>query len=121
MSMRIPQNPRLDVLRLAAEGLSGAQIAKELSTPKLPVTEDIVKRHLLGWRHKLGALNTVHAVVIAYSRGLLGPVDAPCGRCGHVRAVLMGHLPQRRRTLPTSDFALLFDEIRGIYRTREDA
>ena len=113
--MRIPPDPDLEVLRLAAQGLTGDQIGKRLGK-----TEDYVNRHLLGWRHKLGALNTVHAVVIAYSRGLLGPVDAPCGHCGHVRAVLMGHLAQRRRTLPTSDFALLFDEIRGVYRTRED-
>lgn len=110
-------NPNVAMLRLAAEGLTGADIGKALG-----YSEDNVKSHLLAWRDHLGAKNTIHAVTIAYSRGLLGPVHnpAPCGQCGHVRAVLMGHLPQRRRTLPTSDFALLFDEIRGIYRTRED-
>ena len=56
----------LDVLRGLSLGKNRAQIAHELG-----VSENTVRVYIDSSRHKLGALNTSHAVAIAVSKGVL--------------------------------------------------
>lgn len=59
---------QLQVLRLRAEGVGNAGIAR-----RLWLSPDSVAQHLRLAREKLGARDTTHAVALAYERGLLGP------------------------------------------------
>jgi DNA-binding NarL/FixJ family response regulator len=72
---RVPRT--LQVLALAAEGLTNSEIGE-----KLHVTEDTVKVHLRRIYRKLDARDRAHAVHIACHRGLL-----PC----HSIESLTGH------------------------------
>ncbi len=69
--MRAPRRSTLSareraVLRLVADGLSGKQIARQLS-----ITESTVKFHITSILNKLGAENRAQAVAKAAERGLL--------------------------------------------------
>lgn len=59
---------RLEVLRLAANGHSNAEIAR-----RLWITEDSVKTHLRLAYDQLGARDRAHATAILLVRGLLYP------------------------------------------------
>ena len=73
---KAPLSPReLDVLGHIARGLEGKAIAEMLH-----VTPGTVKLHVEHILEKLGAHTRAHAVALAYSRGLLSPLDDPPGR-----------------------------------------
>jgi len=55
-----------DSLKFLAVGFSRSQIAE-----KLRISEHTLRVYIDSARHKLGALNVVHAVATAYSRGLI--------------------------------------------------
>jgi len=55
-----------DTLKYLSLGLNRGQISE-----KLKISEHTLRVYIDSARHKLGALNTVHAVVTAYSKGLL--------------------------------------------------
>jgi len=55
-----------DTLKYLSLGLNRGQISE-----KLRISEHTLRVYIDSARHKLGALNTVHAVVTAYSKGLL--------------------------------------------------
>ena len=60
-------SPReLSAMRLLAKGFSRAQTAEELS-----ISEHTLRVYVEGARHKLGAMNTTHAVARALSEGLI--------------------------------------------------
>ncbi|MER8004798.1 helix-turn-helix transcriptional regulator [Streptomyces sp. NPDC094149] len=59
---------RLEVLRLAANGYSNADIAKELW-----LSEDSVKSHFRLAYKQLGARDRTHAIAICLVRGLIHP------------------------------------------------
>lgn len=60
-------SPReIDAMTLLAMGYSRAQVADTLS-----ISEHTVRVYIESARHKLGAMNTVHAVARAMSRGLI--------------------------------------------------
>lgn len=59
---------RLDVLRLAANGSSNADIARHLW-----ISEESVKSHLRLAYDQLGARDRAHAVAICLVRGLIHP------------------------------------------------
>lgn len=62
-----PLSPReVDGLTLLAMGYSRAQVAETLS-----ISEHTLRVYIESARHKLGAMNTVHAVTKALSRGLI--------------------------------------------------
>jgi DNA-binding CsgD family transcriptional regulator len=56
----------LQVLRLIANGLRTAGVARNLG-----LSEETVKSHLVNLRHKLGARNRSHAFAVAYRLGLI--------------------------------------------------
>ena len=71
----LPEGPReyqqlspreADSLKYLAVGLSRGQVAE-----KLMISEHTLRVYIDSARHKLGALNTIHAVATAYSRGLI--------------------------------------------------
>jgi DNA-binding CsgD family transcriptional regulator len=55
-----------DTLKYLSLGLNRGQISE-----KLKISEHTLRVYIDSARHKLGALNTVHAVITAYSKGLL--------------------------------------------------
>ncbi len=55
-----------DTLKYLSLGLNRGQISE-----KLKISEHTLRVYIDSARHKLGALNTVHAVIKAYSKGLL--------------------------------------------------
>lgn len=55
-----------DTLKFLSLGLSRRQVSE-----KLKISEYTLRVYIDSARHKLGALNTVHAVITAYSKGLL--------------------------------------------------
>lgn len=55
-----------DSLKYLSLGLSRGQIAE-----KLKISEHTLRVYIDSARHKLGALNTIHAVTTAYTRGLI--------------------------------------------------
>ncbi len=55
-----------DTLKYLSLGLSRRQISD-----KLKISEHTIRVYIDSARHKMGALNTVHAVITAYSRGLI--------------------------------------------------
>lgn len=60
-------SPReIEAITLLAMGYSRAQVAQSLS-----ISEHTLRGYIEGARHKLGALNTTHAVARALSRGLI--------------------------------------------------
>ncbi|WP_405461559.1 helix-turn-helix transcriptional regulator [Streptomyces sp. NBC_00101] len=59
---------RLDVLRLAANGYTNAEIARELW-----ISEDSVKSHMRLAYEQLGARDRAHAVAVCLVRGLIHP------------------------------------------------
>jgi DNA-binding CsgD family transcriptional regulator len=59
---------RLEVLRLAANGNTNAEIAK-----KLWIAEDSVKSHMRLAYEQLGARDRTHAIAICLVRGLIHP------------------------------------------------
>lgn len=62
-----PLSPReMDAMTLLAVGYNRAQVAKTLS-----ISEHTLRTYIESARFKLGALNTVHAVARALSRGLI--------------------------------------------------
>jgi DNA-binding NarL/FixJ family response regulator len=61
----------LEVLTLAAHGLTGIQIAEQLH-----VSESTVETHVRRAVQALGAHNRVHAVALAIGRGLIQPPRA---------------------------------------------
>lgn len=69
---RLPENgqtlsPReVDAMTLLAMGYSRAQVAQALS-----ISEHTLRVYIESARHKLGAMNTTHAVARALSRGLI--------------------------------------------------
>lgn len=64
---RITLSPReLSAITFLAKGLSRAQAAAELS-----ISEHTLRVYIEAARHKLGALNTTHAVARALSRGII--------------------------------------------------
>lgn len=65
-SASLPTARELEVLRLAAQGLTRAQIASQIC-----VKEDTVKKHLSSVYRKLGASNRTQALRIARINGLL--------------------------------------------------
>lgn len=78
LASKIKISPRqLEVLRLTAQGLSGAEIAD-----RLEVTEDTVKTHKRRINLVLGAINGTHAVAIAYKLGILAAFVSRCPACG---------------------------------------
>ncbi len=69
-------SPRqLQILRLAADGKRGAEIAREMH-----IDLTTVKTHSRTGRERLGARNTTQAVAIAIRRGLLDPTPTPSAR-----------------------------------------
>ena len=65
---RLPAlSPReLDTLKYLSLGLSRGQISE-----KLKISEHTLRVYIDSARHKLGALNTIHTVATAFSRGLI--------------------------------------------------
>ena len=62
-----PLSPReMDAIRYLALGKSRSQIAETLS-----ISEHTLRVYIDSARHKLGALNTVHAVSTAFNKGLI--------------------------------------------------
>ncbi len=62
-----PLSPReADTLKYLAHGMSRTNIAG-----KLEISEHTLRVYIDSARHKLGALNTVHAVSLAYTKGLI--------------------------------------------------
>jgi DNA-binding CsgD family transcriptional regulator len=59
---------RLEVLRLAANGHTNAEIAKQLW-----IAEDSVKSHMRLAYEQLGARDRTHAIAICLVRGLIHP------------------------------------------------
>lgn len=59
-------NREKDILKLLAEGQSRAQVAY-----KLNISENTLRVYVDSARHKLGALNIIHAVAIGVNRGIL--------------------------------------------------
>jgi DNA-binding CsgD family transcriptional regulator len=59
---------RLEVLRLAANGYTNAEIAKQLW-----IAEDSVKSHMRLAYEQLGARDRTHAIAICLVRGLIHP------------------------------------------------
>jgi DNA-binding CsgD family transcriptional regulator len=59
-----------EALKLAAGGYTAREISEQMV-----VAEITVKQHLQAAREKLGARNTLHAVVLAIARGLID-IDA---------------------------------------------
>ncbi len=65
LSVRL--RPRsLDVLRLAAEGMTNSEIGRVLH-----ISTETVKSHICHALEELGALNRTHAVALCLRRGLL--------------------------------------------------
>lgn len=62
-----PSPRQLEVLALLREGLTAEEVASALSIAPLTVKKLVVEV-----RHRLGALNSVHAVVVAIRRGYIG-------------------------------------------------
>lgn len=114
--MRPAPNPDLEALRLAADGLTAAEIGAKLFR-----TEGNVKSHLLGWRIKLKARNTAHAVSLAHTTGLFGgPVPpGPCEQCQQVRRLLVVNVPMRRHLAPLTPPATFYDRLAALYPPRE--
>lgn len=59
---------RLEVLKLAANGYTNAEIAKQLW-----IAEDSVKSHMRLAYEQLGARDRAHAIAICLVRGLIHP------------------------------------------------
>lgn len=59
---------RLEILRLAANGHTNAEIGRDLW-----IAEESVKSHMQNIYAALGARDRAHAVAIALVRGLIGP------------------------------------------------
>ena len=84
-----PLSPReVDALTFLAMGYSRAQAADMLA-----ISEHTLRAYIESARHKLGALNTVHAVARALTEGLIvvggAAKDAPGGWPGRERAVVV--------------------------------
>lgn len=66
----------LDVLRLAAAGLTDQQAADRQIADRLGVSVNTVKVHANRLLRRLGAANRTQAVALGYERGHLGVGDA---------------------------------------------
>jgi DNA-binding CsgD family transcriptional regulator len=86
-------SPRqLEILRLAADGLTVDQTARRLA-----ISVDTVKTFRRRTRRALGAVSTSHAIAIAYRSGLLVPLlTRRCPSCDWVP----GANPDQLRRIP---------------------